>query len=183
MIAALQTNVSNGTACSCSCSNSRDTLCLRFHKWNDWIVNESMYSNQAVQVWKGEGRKLRKIKLRKMFVTWILGLLFAGGYWANCHNKGPLFTLSKVGGPQKNQPATDDPWRKLVALLGASVLDTWRFVTISMKGNQGWALIDIPTPHPPPPPKKKNTHTRISSNQFFHLTPFKVPLALASQIW
>jgi len=37
-----------------------------------------------------------------MLVTWILGLLFAGGYWANCHNKGQLFTLSsKVGGPQK----------------------------------------------------------------------------------
>lgn len=130
MIAALQTNVSNGTACSCSCSNSRDTPCLRFHKWNDWIVNESMYSNQAVQAWKGEGIKRRKKKLRKMLVTGILGLLLAGGYWANCHNKGQLFTLSsQVGGPQKkinpqrptNHICHDDPWRKLVALLG--VLD------------------------------------------------------------
>lgn len=82
-----------------------------------------------------------------MLVTWILGLLFAGGYWANCHNKGQLFTLSsRVGGPRKKinpqRPTKhicdDDPWRKLVALLG--VLDALSSTKSSRKKKRSYLV-------------------------------------------
>lgn len=181
MIAALQTNVSNGSACSCSCSNSRDTLCLRFHTWNDWIVNESMYSNQALQAWKGEGEETEKKKLRKMLVTWILGLLFAGGYWANCHNKGRLWwwSLKETGG-------TFGCLSLRFSLLNQVFEEKKRSYRVYLKIcnsiHEGKPKASIDWYQPPTPKQTKKTHGFLLI-EFFHLTPFKVPLALASQIW